>query len=193
MTDLAAFLFGPSTWPFTGALMLMILVGLVEAIGLGGSHIDVGVDIDADTESPFDWLGVGKVPLLVIFIVALGLFGMSGLLIQNNIPLPLPIAVLISAGVTIGGTGFFAGLLGRIWPQDETTIVSQQHLVAKRAVIISPLGPNGEAAEGKVRDAHGQIHYVSVLPMDAEPLNVNDEVLLVRLDGQVYRAIDPVY
>ena len=71
------FLAAPEVLPFTVALALMLMIGLVEAFGLGASaiHADAGLDLD-DGGGFLGWLGVGSVPLLVLIVIFLALFGL---------------------------------------------------------------------------------------------------------------------
>ena len=79
MTDTLALLTAPANLPFAVSLVLMLLIGLVEAIGLGGA---VALEFDADVDAgPLGWLGLGQVPLLIILVVFLALFGIIGLLL----------------------------------------------------------------------------------------------------------------
>ncbi|TAK08686.1 MAG: DUF1449 family protein, partial [Rhizorhabdus sp.] len=60
---------------FVVALAIMMLIGLVEAIGLGSSAL--GHDIDVDGEGDWlSWLGVGQLPLLMLLVVFLASFGL---------------------------------------------------------------------------------------------------------------------
>ena len=45
----------PANWPFSVALLLMLMIGAVEALGLGASavHLDVDADLDAGGGSEF--------------------------------------------------------------------------------------------------------------------------------------------
>lgn len=85
---------------FSAALALMLLIGVVEALGLGGTAIDLDIDADA---SPLGWLGLGRLPVLIVLVVFLAAFGIIGIAVQqvtatmSGGPLPLWLAVPAAA------------------------------------------------------------------------------------------------
>ncbi|TFI58894.1 DUF1449 family protein [Sphingomonas parva] len=185
----------PANLPFSAALAVMLLIGLAEAIGLGASaaHLDADLDGDADL---LGWLGIGQVPLLIVIVVFLTLFGLLGLTIQQvaegvaTRPLPLVIAVPAAIAAALPATGLFSRGLARILPRDETTAVSLDTLVGKRGTITIGTARRGSPAQARVRDSHGQSHYVMVEPQNEDhPIVEGETVLLVRRDGHVFTAI----
>ena len=92
------FLTEAANLPFSVSLAVMITFVLLEVIslsfGAGLSDIidallpDLELDIDLPDSSPttftqiLSWFRVGEVPLLMLFLVALTTFGISGLLLQ---------------------------------------------------------------------------------------------------------------
>jgi Inner membrane protein YqiJ, OB-fold/Inner membrane protein YqiJ, N-terminal len=184
------FIAAPGNLPFAVALTVMLLIGIVEAIGLGASAAHV--DIDADGGGALlDWLGVGRVPLLMLLVVFLAAFGLLGLALQQAIgPLSVWIAAPIAAVAALPVTGIGARALARIMPQDETTAVSLDTLVGKRGTITVGTARSGSPAQARVRDIHGQSHYVMVEPHDPAHIIAEGEiVLLVRRDGHVFTAL----
>src|SRR5688500_623199 len=158
----------PANWPFSVALLIMLMIGAVEALGLGASavHLDVGADLDAGGDL-LGWLGIGKVPLLMLLVVFLALFGLIGLAIQQLAgPLPLWIATPAAAVAALPLTGLGARGLARIVPGDETTAVSLDSLVGRRGTITVGTARRGSPAQARVSDIHGQAHYVMVEPYD---------------------------
>ncbi len=77
------FMLAPENLPFAVALVVMIMIGAVEAVGLGASaaHVDLGAD--GAGGDLLGWLGIGRVPLLMLLVVLLALFGLIGLAIQQ--------------------------------------------------------------------------------------------------------------
>ncbi|MEM6834408.1 MAG: YqiJ family protein [Sphingomonadales bacterium] len=189
---------------FTAALALMIVIGLVEALGLGAGlsadiDLDADVDVDADVSaagSVLQWLNVGRLPFLAFLVVALTSFGMIGLIGQRILfgatGMMLPAMVAVPAA-------FFAGLpvtrilsagLARILPKDETTAVGLDTLIGRMATIVLGSASNGNPAQAKVRDQHGQTHYVMVEPdRTAVTFDQSETVLLVRRSGSTFFAI----
>jgi hypothetical protein len=186
--------------PFFAALLLMLLIGAVEAAGLGGGGVlGDGFDADADLDghaSLLNWLNVGKLPLLMLIVVFLFSFGLTGLILQQLIagvfgrPGPWWLAVPAAAAVALPFTRLFGRGVARILPTDETTAVSREALVGRWAVIVTGKAEVGSAAQARVRDVHGQAHYVMVEPDDAgEVFEEGSEVIIVRRGGARFFAI----
>ena len=188
----------PANLPFSVALAVMLLIGVAEALGLGASaaHVDVDADIHAGDFDLLAWLGVGRVPLLILLVVFLALFGLAGLMIQQlattlgGTTLPLALAVPAAGVAALPLTGISARGLARIMPQDETSAVSLDSLIGKRGTITVGTARKGSPAQARVRDVHGQSHYVMVEPQNADhPIHEGATVLLIRRDGHVFVAL----
>lgn len=185
----------PENLPFAVALILMVMIGLVEALGLGAgaAHLDADLDGPGDTPDVLGWLGVGRVPLLILLVVLLAWFGILGLALQQvatamlGAPLPLLLATPLAALAALPVTGLTARGLARIMPQDETTAVSRDHLLGKRATVTVGSAARGSPARASVRDVHGQVHYVMIEPTgDAASIPEGETVLLVRREGDIF-------
>lgn len=186
------FVVAPENLPFVVALILMLMIGLVEAIGLGAgaAHLDFHADGDADL---LGWLGVGQVPLLMLLVVFLALFGLIGLTLQQIVTgmAGVPMSPWNAAGVAFVASlpllGISARALARIMPQDETTAVGLDSLIAKRATITVGIARRGSPARAQVRDIHRQTHYVMVEPNDDDQsIAAGETVLLVRREGNIF-------
>ncbi len=185
------FIAAPGNLPFAVALTLMLLIGIVEALGLGASAAQFDLDADADGGALLDWLGFGRVPLLMLLVVFLASFGLVGLALQQTAgPLPAWLAAAIAAVAALPVTGLGARALARIMPQDETTAVSLETLVGRRGTITVGTARSGSPAQARVRDVHGQSHYVMVEPHDPTRVIAEGEtVLLIRRDGHLFTAL----
>ncbi|HEU0097238.1 MAG TPA: YqiJ family protein [Allosphingosinicella sp.] len=188
------FIAAPANLPFSVALLVMLMIGAVEALGLGASAVHLDIDADAHVEGGGDllgWLGVGRVPLLMLLVVFLAVFGLFGLALQQVAgPLSPGLAAAIAAVAALPLTGIGARGLARIMPHDETTAVSLDTLVGKRGAITIGTARRGSPAQARVRDAHGQPHYVMVEPHDdAHPHGEGETILLVRREGNIFIAI----
>jgi membrane protein implicated in regulation of membrane protease activity len=173
----------PANLPFSVALLVMLMIGAVEALGLGASaaHLDVGADVDGG--DLLGWLGVGQVPLLILLVVFLAIFGLAGLAIQQFAgPLPLWIATPAAAAAALPLTGLGSRGLARIMPRDETTAVSLDSLVGRKGTITVGTARRGSPAQARVSDVHGQVHYVMVEPYDDSHAIAEGET--VRLDSR---------
>ena len=189
------FIVAPENLPFAVALLVMLLIGAVEALGLGASavHLDADVDVHVDGGDLLGWLGIGQVPLLMLLVVFLALFGMAGIAIQQlaaqmqGSPLPAWLASGAAIVAALPLTSLCARGLARIMPGDETTAVSLDSLVGKRGTITIGTARRGSPAQMRVRDDYGQSHYVMVEPHDeAHPFAEGDTVLLARRDGNIF-------
>lgn len=193
------FLLSPDNVPFLAALVLMGLIGVVELLGLGGGlAVGEGLEGDVNVETPslLSWINVGRLPLLMLIVVFLFSFGMTGLIGQRVIaaiigrPMTWIIATPAALVVALPITREFGRLVSRIMPRDETSAVSRDSLVGRVAVIVTGTASHANAAQARVRDAAGLAHYVMVEPDNADDVfEQGVSVLLVRSAGSKYFAI----
>ncbi len=203
-------LLAPHNMPFAAALVLMALMAVAQMVGLGDilgdSDADFDADFDADVDGDaaiqggaldgfFTLLGLGRVPLAVWLALFLLLFAGIGVSIQalgesfTGAPLYRWLAAALSAGATLPVTAVLARPLGAILPRDETTAVSTDTLVGRRATITDGIAREGSPARARVRDVHGHAHYVMVEPHErSSEIHAGDEILLVRRDGTTFYA-----
>ena len=189
---MAAFLFATENIVFVSAIVLMLLIGAVQAIGIAG---DFDLDIHGDADLP-GWLGLGRLPLLMLLAIFLALFGMIGLIGQHLLldfagamlsPLiAAPAAFLASLPLT----GFAARWLAPLLPRDQSSAVPLDALTGSFARIVTGVARSGSPARARVEDAYGQAHYVMVEPDNAgQTLEEGETILLVRREEHVFRAI----
>ena len=204
---MAAFLFATENIIFVSAIVLMLLIGAVQAIGIAG---DFDLDIHGDADLPgwlglgwlelgwleLGWLGLGRLPLLMLLAIFLALFGMIGLIGQHLLldfagamlsPLiAAPAAFLASLPLT----GFAARSLAPLLPRDQSSAVPLDALTGSFARIVTGVARSGSPARARVEDAYGQAHYVMVEPDNAgQTLEEGETILLVRREEHVFRAI----
>lgn len=189
-------LFSPEVVTFTAALVLMGLIGLLEAVGLGIAGLDLDFGVGLDDGGMLGWLGFGRVPLLVLLIAFLASFGILGFAIQqvaqsvSGAMLPIWGATPLAAVLSLPVTKILARGLGRIMPHDQTTAYPLEGLVGLAASITIGRAVHGSPARARVIDPHGQAHHVMVEPDDGTVVfNEGDTVLLVRREKDVFRAI----
>jgi hypothetical protein len=186
--------------PFAVAIVLVAFIGVAEVVGLSFNLVEIhfggidhGLDHDVDSDGSFlAWLGIGEVPLSVVLVSFLSLFGGLGLFQQHLLGLPWLLSIPLTLAATLPATGITARLLGKIWPKDETTAVSIDSLVGKRAIITQGVATTGHSAEAKVRDFYNQTHYISIEPHGDATFRVGDEVLIVSREGSLFKGIDPL-
>lgn len=195
MEVLLEFLGASENLAFAVSLALMLLIGAVEAVGLSAGMIGHEIDLDGDGDW-LGWLGVGRLPLLMLLCVLLACFGMIGLIGQQvafNLTgalLPAWIAAPAAGVAALPVTGLLARGLARVLPQDETTAIDISELVGLSATIVVGRATQGSPAKARVRDYHGQTHYVMAEPDNhGQALSEGEEILLVRREGNVFRAI----
>lgn len=185
----------PGNLPFSVALVLMLMIGAAELIGLGASsvHLDAHADAHADGSDMLAWLGIGKVPLLIVLTVLLALFALLGIGLQQFATAWLggPLSPWLAAPAAFVGalplTGIGARGLARILPSDETTAVGLGALLGRRAEIVIGEARRGCPARARVRDVYGQTHYVMVEPTDDDVVLTTGAVaLLVRREGELF-------
>jgi hypothetical protein len=197
--------------PFAVSLGLMLAIGFLEGLGmvlgLAFSGIleqivpDIDVDGDVDLDSSvltalLGWLHIGKVPLLVLLIIFLTGFGLSGLIIQGSLHgisgfyLPAALASIPAFFVALMTVRTLGSGMARIIPQDETAAVSQDTFIGRLAEITQGTARQGLAAEARLKDEHGNIHYVMVEPdLVDEVFTAGNKVLLVRRQGISFKVI----
>lgn len=191
-----AFLVQVETAPFTIALLLMFLLGVVEALGLGGSAIDMDVDHVGPAGEALDWLNIGRLPFLAVLVVFLAAFGLSGLILQQvalavgGSLLPWFAAVPAAIAVAAPATRLLSRGLARVLPRDETTAVPIDSLLGRRARIVIGTAQRGNPARARVEDAFGHAHFVMVEPADDASFTQDSLLLLTTRQGDLFHAVE---
>lgn len=183
----------PAAIPFTVALGSMVALALFQALALGGFDLPEAGDGDA---TALDWLNSGRVPLMILIILALANFGIAGLVLQatatvlRGAPLPLWLAIPVALAGAVPATRALGRIVGRIVPRTETTAIPRDALVGLRATVTTGVARPGLPARARVRDPLGGVHQVLVEPEDdGDPLPEGGEVLLLRRIGETFRAM----
>ncbi|HEX8447412.1 MAG TPA: OB-fold-containig protein [Sphingomonas sp.] len=187
----------PAYLPFAIAFVVMVGIGLIEAIGLGLGHLDLDADGDVDLGSMLGWLGLGgELPILIWLTSLLGCFTLAGVAIQQAAsaligdPLAWPAAAggafLIGAMLnTLAANG-----LRRVMPGFETTVITTDDLLMHRGTILEGTARRGSPARAKVVDRHGQAHFIMVEPhADPDAISSGETALLVRREGRLFFAV----
>lgn len=185
--------------PFAAALVLMLLLGLVQVLGLGSALGDTDLDADADggvADGLLSFLGIGRLPFMIWLVCFLLAFAGLGVGIQAfadgllGEPLDRWVAAAIAAVVGLPVTGVLVRPIAAILPGDETTAVGLDSLVGRRAKIVTGRAAAGHPARAEVHDHHGQPHYVMVEPHEeGSEMLEGDEVLLVRREGDAFYGV----
>jgi hypothetical protein len=201
--ELVGMLLGASASTMLGAMF-----------GLHGVHADTWLHHGADADTAnlaahggighaaggplagaFDWLNVGRVPLLVLIIAAIASFAVAGMLLQILAmhlvaPLPPTMAAAIAVAASVPGTRWTSRTLARLLPRDETYALGEAGLIGLVGIVT--LGPvqDGAAARAKVQDRYGNWHFPRVAP-GAPGLAIPQgaSVLFVDRAGGLYTVI----
>jgi hypothetical protein len=192
----------PETFPFGVALLIMIGLGVIEGIGIfiamSPSQIfDHHFELDhPDIDGPLGWLHVGRVPILVLLILFLLGFAISGYVIQILCSslfggyIPALIAAIPATLIGLSTVRGLGGLLALIIPKDETNAVSERSLIGRAGIVTTGTARQGMAAQVKIRDQHGYYHYLMVEPDEPDvEFEEGSEVLVVKKQGAIYRGI----
>ena len=204
MSAVSDILLAPDVRPFAVAAAIMVSLGGIELltmiVGFSISEL-VGHDfaLDSETHSTigglFLWINAGRLPLLILLILALGIFSIAGFLLQAiahgaGATLPVSIAALAAAGLSLPAIRVTSRAVARIIPRDETYAVNEADFVGHVAEVA--VGPLDQGLPGRVRlkDVFGNWHSVAARASpDSAPLPVGARVLLVDRDTRSFIAI----
>ena len=148
---------------FAASFVVMVGIGLVEAIGLGIGHLDLDADIAEPGGWAFlDWLGLKSgLPILVWLTSLSACFTLVGLVLQQIAEAlfggPLHWAIAVPSALLIGlvANAFCSGIVARFIPEYESTVVSREALLRRRATVLEGTARRGYPARAKVIDQHG--------------------------------------
>lgn len=200
-------LFAPETWPFTVATMLLLAIAVIEGVALlfGATFSDWFDSALPDPwdsiDGPFDkvlgWLHLGRVPALILIVLFLAGFALTGFALNMVVHRVLglwvtPILAVPLAFITaLPVVRILGGGIARVIPQDQTFAVTLDTLVGRVATIVSGTARHGYPAQGKVVNQHGQTLYIMIEPdQEGTQLETGASVLLVRqLSGTRFSAI----
>lgn len=135
-----SWLLAPQLQPFTIAAAVMLALVVIQAVtALGGAALaDVadGVSADDMADVPLGWLNVGRVPLLILVMLMLGLFASGGMLLQAVAEPLVGLLPALPASLAVGAfallsTRAASRLIARILPREETYALSDEDLVGR--------------------------------------------------------------
>jgi hypothetical protein len=204
MSALSDILLAPEVRPFAVAAAIMVVLGGIELlttlIGFSISEmLGHDVAVEADSHNGLGglllWINAGRLPLLILIILAFGVFSIEGFLLQGiahaaGFAIPVSIATLAAIAGSIPVIRTTSRGIARIIPRDETYAVSDADFVGKVAMV--SVGPLDQGLPGRVRlkDVFGNWHTVSArASRDSPALAVGTSVLLVDRDARSFIAI----
>lgn len=209
------FILADANTPFSIAIALVLIIGLFEGlgavlgVGLGNLLDSLIPEFDANTDFEvadagsntalsrlLGWLKVGKVPILMLLITFLVAFGCIGYVLNFIttgtfgllLPKPLTVPAAFVAALPVVRVG--ASALQAVMPKDESSSVSLATLIGREALITIGESTSTSPAEGRVRDQHGNTHYVMILAEEGcGPFGPGMPLLLVRQKKNQFVAI----
>jgi hypothetical protein len=204
MSALTDILLAPDVRPFAVAAGIKVAHGGIELLAtlvgfsigeLFGKEVTVEADSGNGLGGLFLWINAGRLPLLVLIILALGVFAITGFFLQGlahgaGLSIPVPIAAIAAAGFSLPVIRLTSRGIARIIPRDETYAVDQADFIGHVAEV--SVGPLDQGLPGRVRlkDVFGNWHsLVARAGPDSTPLPVGASVLLVDRDAKSFIAI----
>ena len=189
---------------FYGALMAVAIMGLIElvallVVGAGISDAAHALFHTGDTDGAalpdgLNWLLVRDLPLMVVVVLLLSGFGLTGLTLRlganhfgYEIALPAAIAAgVVGALVTLRIGGRLIAPLFKL----HTTVVSRESLIGSSAVVIGATATAQRAGEARVYDRFDAVHYFQVVPeRDGDEFRDGQEIVLTQIDGHRFKAV----
>ncbi len=207
------FLLQDSNQLFTGALILMLLIAVLEGvmtlIGVGLSDFldNLLPDFDLNTDVPdtglsggltklLGWLRFGEIPALILLVAFLVTFGVAGLLFQMFAEaffgslLPSGLIAIPVFFVTLPLVRVLGNIMRKFAVGDETEAIGRDTFVGRMATITLGEATTGSPAEARFSDEFGTTHYVMVEPYDeGEKYSQGQQVVLVEEYGASFRVI----
>jgi len=175
----------------TAIEMLCLLIGfsLGEAIDQASGFEDHGAP------GLFNWLNAGGVPILVLLLISLGMFAISGFVIQGIAQavwqlIPAVPASLAAFAISMPAVRISSGFVARIVPRDETYAVELSDFIGRIGeVTVGPLD-HGLPGRVKVKDQHGNWHVLRArAAKDQEPIAIGAHALIVDRLAEIFIAI----
>ncbi|MBO9478565.1 YqiJ family protein [Shimia sp. R11_0] len=171
-------------------------------IDLDAPDVDMAADLEAGDAAEvgpsamLGWLGMRGVPFLIWFVSLLTLFGLSGLILQGTLaalfgkgvsPLAASALALLPA---LAGTRVLSNWVALLMPKTETTALRARHLGGYSGVITQGVAARGRPAEAKIKDRHGNTHYLRVEPLEEDAsFAQGSDVTIIRKRGDKFFVI----
>ncbi|QYJ94712.1 YqiJ family protein [Shewanella spartinae] len=195
--------------PYSLALALVILLGLVEGFsmvfglslfGLLDDLTPMEVDADVDTgvsgvTGVAGWLCLDRLPLLIWLVLALTSFAIAGfainyLAISFHGALPAPLSIPLAIVLGAFSCRILGARLANLLPKNETSAVSVDELSGLVGVVTLGCARKGFPSEAVVKDTYQQKHYVLVEPeLAGEAFSQGTSVVLLNRNGQVWSVV----
>lgn len=168
--------------------------------------LDAGFDADLDLDSDgiadagpsgfWGLIGARDVPFLIWLVSFLTMFGLMGLVVQSvaasilggALPVGLACAIVIVPAIAV--TRVIANWVALIMPKTETSAMRTRFLGGHRGTITQGTAQRNKPAEAKIRDRHGNMHYLRVEPLEDDGVfPQGSDVTLIRKRGDKFFVI----
>lgn len=171
---------------------------------LGAGHFNADAAPDAHGAGPAQvsgggvagWLGFGQVPAVLWLAGMLTAFGIAGYVLQlvlasaTGLLLPAWAAALLALPPAVVAGRWFARGLARIVPKTESSAISRRSLGDRVGVVVQGTARRGRPAQARVRDGHGNLHYVRIEPIDDDgEIAAGTEIIILSGRTSVLKAI----
>lgn len=194
----------PYNAPYLTALILLLIIGGIELLALLTgmtilSHFDTALGNlsagDALLGQGLDWLHIGRLPLLVLLVIFLGGFSITGLTGQHlsiwvmGEPASSMVMNTLATLVSISLVHYCGKVIIHYFPSCESEALSETSFIGQIAVITGPASQNGVPTTCRFTDKFGQIHYLLVEPEAGKELKHNERVLIIdQLSDSLFLA-----
>ncbi|MCK3778496.1 YqiJ family protein [Ensifer sesbaniae] len=176
---------------FTGIEILCLLLGF----SLGEAIDKAWLDDHNALGGLMSWFNVGGVPLLVLLMLFLGLFAMTGFVIQAVagalwVPLPALAAALPALALSFPAVRTSSRWVAKIVPRDESYVVDLGDFVGRSGEVT--VGPLDQGLPGRIRlkDRHGNWHVLRArAARNEQPIAIGAQVLVVDRVSDIFIAI----
>jgi hypothetical protein len=168
--------------------------------------LDVGVDADMDIDADvdvsvgvaphlfvLDWLNLGKIPFMVLIVLNLLSYGLSGYMIQKimisitDTPMSKLYISLLALIPALIITHYLGRGVAKIFPKEETTAVKIETLINGIGEITIGTATHDNPAEAKVKDKYDKTHYIRVVPINKEMrITQGEKIVIIELNNGVF-------
>lgn len=189
-----------------GVFFALQLIGLAAFAG-GDAEADIDVDADADLDHEHDvdgdhdgdglwagafaFLGIGRVPFMVVWTTFFICAGFAGLFVNRVVSADgrypmwaLPLAILLALVGGVVGARVFARLAARFVDVGGRG-AARKHELAGKVGVVASLTIDARFGEVRVRDDHGNEHLIHGRMASGEPrLGRGAKVVLIDFDEE---------
>jgi len=177
-----------------GVFFVLQAIGILGASADSDADVDHAPDVDADAawHDPLAFLGVGRVPFMVVWVTLFLFAGFSGIFINRVLFVRaegdyrgwwLILVSLVALLVGLAGVRIFSRLAARLVDVGGRGATAKHELTGKIGVVASPV-LDSRFGEIRVRDDRGDELLLHGCLRDGEaPLARGAKVVLVSYDG----------